>query len=135
MYWVGYTLEKWKKNPWFNILLHTQSIVCVTVSGQCLEYYVYSTLHYTWKSSLLWEICASKTEKWKNVAIKSTLVWHKMFAVKNTSLNKVTCGDDFTIYMTEIIYQLGRSTQMQKEPYQENGKSETALHNYKSSWD
>ena len=30
-----------RNNPcksWFNILLHTQSIVCATVSGQCLEY-------------------------------------------------------------------------------------------------
>ena len=24
--------------PWFNILLHTQSIVCATVDSQCLEY-------------------------------------------------------------------------------------------------
>ena len=23
--------------PWFNILLHTQSIVCATVDSQCLE--------------------------------------------------------------------------------------------------
>ena len=47
----------------------------------------------------------------------STLVWVKMFEVKTTSLNKVTCGDDFTFYMTEIIYQLGGSTQMQKEAF------------------
>ena len=26
--------------PWFNILLHTQSIVCATVDSQCLEYLV-----------------------------------------------------------------------------------------------
>ena len=24
--------------PWFNILMHTQSIVCATVDSQCLEY-------------------------------------------------------------------------------------------------
>ena len=30
--------------PRFNILLHTQSIVCATVDGQCLEYLVYITL-------------------------------------------------------------------------------------------
>ena len=29
----------WSK-PWFNILLHTQSIVCATVKGQCLEFLV-----------------------------------------------------------------------------------------------
>ena len=29
--------NSWFK-PWFNMLLHTQSIVCATVSGQCLEY-------------------------------------------------------------------------------------------------
>ena len=30
--------------PWFNILLHTQSIVCATVDSQCLEFLVYITL-------------------------------------------------------------------------------------------
>ena len=30
--------------PWFNILLHTQSIVCATVGSQCLEYLGYITL-------------------------------------------------------------------------------------------
>jgi hypothetical protein len=30
--------------PWFNILLHTQSIVCATVDSQCLEYLGYITL-------------------------------------------------------------------------------------------
>ena len=30
--------------PWFNILLHTQSIVCATVDSQCLEYLGYMTL-------------------------------------------------------------------------------------------
>ena len=40
MYGAEYKLEKWKKNPWFkpwfNILLHTQSIVYATVYGQSL---------------------------------------------------------------------------------------------------
>ena len=31
-------------NPRFNILLHTQSIVCATVASQCLEYLGYITL-------------------------------------------------------------------------------------------
>ena len=31
-------------NPWFNILLHTQSILCATVDSQCLEYLGYITL-------------------------------------------------------------------------------------------
>ena len=30
--------------PWFNILLHTESIVCETVKGQCLEHLGYITL-------------------------------------------------------------------------------------------
>ena len=30
--------------PWFNILLHTQSIMCATVDSQCLEYLGYTTL-------------------------------------------------------------------------------------------
>ena len=30
--------------PWFNILLHTQSIVCATLDSQCLEYLGYMTL-------------------------------------------------------------------------------------------
>ena len=36
------SLESERNNPWFkpwfNILLHTQSIVCATLKGQCLEY-------------------------------------------------------------------------------------------------
>ena len=44
MYGAGYKLEKWKKKPWFNILMHTLSIVCATVLGQCLEYLGYLTL-------------------------------------------------------------------------------------------
>ena len=41
---AGYKLENWKERinplfkPCFNILLHIQSIVCATVTGQCLEY-------------------------------------------------------------------------------------------------
>ena len=44
----GISLESERKNPWFwpwfNILLHIQSIVGVTISGQCLEYLGYITL-------------------------------------------------------------------------------------------
>ena len=32
--------------PWFDILLHTQSIVCATVDSQFLEYLGYITLHW-----------------------------------------------------------------------------------------
>jgi hypothetical protein len=35
--------KPWFK-PWFNILLQTQSILCATVLGQCLEYLGYITL-------------------------------------------------------------------------------------------
>ena len=35
--------------PWI-MYLHTQSIVCATVSGQCLEYLVYITLPSCWKT-------------------------------------------------------------------------------------
>ena len=34
--------------PWFNILLHTQSIECATVDSQCLEYLGYITLAVIW---------------------------------------------------------------------------------------
>ena len=44
----GISLKSERKNPWFkpwfNILLHTQSIVCATVDSQCLEYLGYITL-------------------------------------------------------------------------------------------
>ena len=40
----GINLKSERNNPWFkpwfNILLHTQSIVCATVKSQCLEYLV-----------------------------------------------------------------------------------------------
>ena len=35
--------DPWLK-PWFNILLHTQSIVCATVDSQCFKYLGYITL-------------------------------------------------------------------------------------------
>ena len=35
--------DPWFK-PWFNILLHTQSIVCATLDSQCLDYLGYITL-------------------------------------------------------------------------------------------
>ena len=40
----GISLKSERNNPWSNILLHTQSIVCATVEGQCLEYLLYITL-------------------------------------------------------------------------------------------
>ena len=48
--------------PWFNILLHTQSIVCATVLGQCLECLGYITLPLT-KSSLNISLCQSKLKR------------------------------------------------------------------------
>ena len=48
MHGEGYNLESERNNPWFkpwfNILLHAQSIVCATVYGQRLEYLGYITL-------------------------------------------------------------------------------------------
>ena len=41
-------LKSENNNPWFNILLHTQSIVCATVDSQCLEYLGYITLAIAW---------------------------------------------------------------------------------------
>ena len=54
-------------NPWFNILMHTQSVVYATVDSQCLEYLVHITLpksmiysitiiHYTVWMTLVFEI-------------------------------------------------------------------------------
>ena len=42
-FWWSVSNKKWFE-PWFNILLHTQSIVCATVDSQCLEYLGYITL-------------------------------------------------------------------------------------------
>ena len=48
VYWVNQKFKSEKNNPWFkpwfNILLHTQSIVCATVDSQCLEYLGYIPL-------------------------------------------------------------------------------------------
>ena len=51
MYGAGHKLEKWNKypwfKPWFNIVLHTQSIGYATEYGQCLEHSGYVTLPQT----------------------------------------------------------------------------------------
>ena len=48
----GISLKSERNNPWFkpwfNILLRTQSIVCATVYGKCLEYLGYITLGNTY---------------------------------------------------------------------------------------
>ena len=44
MFFHPKNLKSENNNPWFNILLHTQSIVCATVDSQCLEYLGYITL-------------------------------------------------------------------------------------------
>ena len=58
--WPGISLKSERNNPWFkpwfNILLHTQSIVCATVSGQCLEYLEYITLQEVTKFSFDWNV-------------------------------------------------------------------------------
>ena len=41
MFFLPKNLKSENNNPWFNILLHTQSIVCATVDSQCLEYLGY----------------------------------------------------------------------------------------------
>ena len=41
MFFHPKNLKSETNNPWFNILLHTQSIVCATVDSQCLEYLGY----------------------------------------------------------------------------------------------
>ena len=46
MFFHPKNLKSENNNPRFNILLHTQSIVCATVDSQCLEYLVYITLSY-----------------------------------------------------------------------------------------
>ena len=43
IYQLKTTNKPWSKT-WFNILLHTQSIVCATVDSQRLEYLGYITL-------------------------------------------------------------------------------------------
>ena len=44
MFFHPKNLKSENNNPWFNILLHTQSIVCAIVDSQCLEYFGYITL-------------------------------------------------------------------------------------------
>ena len=44
MFFHPKNLKSENNNPRFNILLHTQSIVCATVDSQCLEYLGYITL-------------------------------------------------------------------------------------------
>ena len=44
MFFHPKNLKSENNNPWFNILLHTQSIVCATLDNQCLEYLGYITL-------------------------------------------------------------------------------------------
>ena len=54
MFFHPKNLESENNNPWFklwfNISLHTQSIVCATVDSQCLKYLGYITL----QNVLLW---------------------------------------------------------------------------------
>ena len=53
MFFHPKNLESENNNPWFkprfNILMHTQSIVCATLDSQCLEYLGYITLWISWK--------------------------------------------------------------------------------------
>ena len=53
--------------PWFNILLHTQSILCATVDSQCLEYLGCITLA---------PGCHPPQEKWK---VRATKDFGKIF--------------------------------------------------------
>ena len=48
--------KPWFK-PWFNISLHTQSIVCATVRGQRLEYLGCITLVIIWNENECRESC------------------------------------------------------------------------------
>ena len=48
--------------PWFNVLLHTQSIVCATVDSQCLEYLGYITLHACKKCVFLYKVTYIKVQ-------------------------------------------------------------------------
>ena len=48
MFFNPKNLKSENNSPWFNTLLHTQSIVCATADGQCLEYLGYITLGLDW---------------------------------------------------------------------------------------
>ena len=47
----GISLKSERNSPWFNILLHPQSIVDATVQDQSLQYLGYITLYLLWVSS------------------------------------------------------------------------------------
>ena len=70
----GISLKSERNNPWFkprfNILLHTQSIVCVTVDSQCfLEYLgciIWNIFLEIWKmNSTFWKKSHLGTYNWK----------------------------------------------------------------------
>ena len=53
MFFHPKNLKSENNNPWFNILLHTQSIECATLDSQCLQYLGYITLPLGWSSTRL----------------------------------------------------------------------------------
>ena len=62
MFFHPKNLKSESNNPWFNVLLHTQSIVCAKVDSHCLEYLRCITLSLSCKfaekhphSCLLWK--------------------------------------------------------------------------------
>ena len=67
--------------PWFNILLHTQSIVYAKVKGQCLEYSGYITLA---KLKILWhsdKLCSESASKISHNLFNRSLQLSKTFGI------------------------------------------------------
>ena len=69
--------------PWFNILLHTQSIVCATVDSQCLEYLGYITLIF---------ICSIRCEHGKIRTIWKISYNIATVAISSSHMAIVLCG-------------------------------------------
>ena len=76
MFFHPKNMKSENNNPWFklwfDILLHTQSIVCATVDSQCLEYLRYITLRRTkdiTKCILLSHNTDMMIRKWVNQVI------------------------------------------------------------------
>ena len=110
----GLSLKSKRKNPWFkpwfNILMHTQLIVCATVYGQCLEYLVYITLPLPTplkNAHILngWFLRENKLEYWlTKIALANGVAWRigvawALFKVSVTTFEDTTISVEVTVWL------------------------------------
>ena len=104
MFFQPKNLKSENNDPWFNILLHTQSIVCATVDRQCLEYLGYITLVYILRYSIhfIWSLKYQLFPGKKPTAIIGVIllrffVWSKNVMTEKSC--KTACHNNFTIFL------------------------------------